>query len=253
MEIKDLRQDWDAFGRRDPLWAIITNPRKRGNKWDVSEFFETGVSEIKQLMGYVNSLGVAIPRKKALDFGCGVGRLRQALAAYFEEVHGVDVAPSMIDLARGYNRYGDRCKYHLNDYPSLALFGDDTFDLIYSNITLKYIDPVNSEKYIKEFVRILAPGGLLVFQLPSAPARRVARPKHVIAALLLWLSRRIGYARRPIMLMHSVRREEVKLLLEQDGARIIDVHENQSAGRDWLSYRYCATKPRKPATNDGLD
>jgi SAM-dependent methyltransferase len=245
MDIKDLRQDWDAFGKNDPLWAIITDPKKRGNKWDVSEFFETGVGEIRQLMEYIESVGVAIPRNKALDFGCGAGRLSQALAGYFAEVHGVDVAPSMIDLARRYNRCGDKCTYHLNDCSSLALFGDDTFDLVYSNITLQHIDPVNAKKYIREFVRVLAPGGLLVFQLPGAAARRVARAKHVMAAQLLWLSRRIGYGPRPIMLMHGVKPEEVRILLEGNGARIIDISENQSAGRDWLSYRYCATKPRE--------
>jgi ubiquinone/menaquinone biosynthesis C-methylase UbiE len=249
MEIKDVQQDWDAFGKSDPLWAIITDPKRRGNRWDVSEFFKTGVSEIRQLMDYVDSLGVPVPKKRALDFGCGVGRLSQALAGYFQEVHGVDVAPSMIDLASQYNRYGDRCRYHLNDRPSLALFGDDTFDFVYSNITLQHIDPIHSKKYIKEFVRILAPGGLLVFQMPGAALRRLAHVKHFIAGQLLWLYRRIGYARRPIMLMHSVRREEVQLLLERSSARIIDVSENQSAGRDWLSYRYCATKPREPAAS----
>jgi ubiquinone/menaquinone biosynthesis C-methylase UbiE len=242
MEIKDLQRDWDAFGKSDPLWAILTHPEKRGNKWDLSEFFETGAREIRELMQYIDSLAMTIPRRKALDFGCGVGRLSQALADHFEEVHGVDVAPSMIELARRYNRYGNKCEYHLNDRPALDLFADHTFDLIYSNITLQHIDAVNSRKYMKEFVRILAPAGLLVFQLPGSPVRCLARIKHLIAAQLLWLSRRIGYVRRPIMLMHGVEPEEVRRLLEQSGARIIDVTQNESAGGDWLSFRYCATK-----------
>src|SRR5215472_8256894 len=105
MRIKDLRQDWDACARNDPLWAIITDPRKRGNRWDVSEFFGTGVVEITGVLGYIQSLGISLPRERALDFGCGVGRLSQALAEYFNEVHGVDVSPSMVELARQYNRH----------------------------------------------------------------------------------------------------------------------------------------------------
>jgi len=34
------------------------------------------------------------------------------------------------------------------------------------------MSPELSKKYIREFVRVLAPGGLLVFQLPSGPAHR---------------------------------------------------------------------------------
>ncbi len=82
MNIRDLRQDWDAFGKNDPMWAILTAPGKRGNKWQAEEFFETGGREIEELMKYVQSLGVSLSRRRALDFGCGVGRLTQAVRAF---------------------------------------------------------------------------------------------------------------------------------------------------------------------------
>ncbi len=243
MDVKDLQQDWDAFGRSDPLWAILTLPQKR-RKWDVAEFFGTGKQEIDALMNEVDLLAIPVSRTRALDFGCGAGRLTQALAEYFQEVHGVDVAPSMIELAERFNRYGDKCRYHLNDRPSLRIFGDNSFDFIYSSITLQHIDPRDSRKYIEEFVRTLAPGGLLVFQIPSAPRRYLrARIKHAIAVRLLWLFRRIGYPPRPIMTMHGIERMEVERLVRESGARIISVRDDRSAGDDWLAYRYLATKP----------
>src|ERR1700682_912533 len=49
-----------------------------------------------------------------LDFGCGVGRLTQGPASYFASVRGVDIAPSMIELAKRHNRYPDVCHYDLN-------------------------------------------------------------------------------------------------------------------------------------------
>jgi ubiquinone/menaquinone biosynthesis C-methylase UbiE len=243
MDVKDLRQDWDAFGKADPLWAILTFPEKRGRRWDVTEFFDTGKQEIEALMKDVDSVGGTGSRSRALDFGCGAGRLTQALAGYFDEVHGVDVAPSMINLARRYNRNGDRCRYHLNDCSSLRLFEDNTFDLVYSVITLQHIDPADSKNYISEFVRTLAPGGLLVFQIPSTPRRHLrARIKHAIAVRLLWLFRRLGYPQRPIMTMHGIKREEVEDLLRQSGAQIVRVRQDGSAGDDWISYRYFARK-----------
>ena len=92
MNLKNLRKNWDAFGKADPMWAIITNPDKKGNKWDKDEFFLTGRREIGNLIRYINSLHFEIKRKKVLDFGCGIGRLSQALARHFESVHGVDIA-----------------------------------------------------------------------------------------------------------------------------------------------------------------
>jgi SAM-dependent methyltransferase len=169
MELKDIQANWDQFGKTDPFWAILTDPAKRGGQWGPTEFFETGRKEIAEVMAYVQSLPIELKRGRALDFGCGAGRLTQALCDYFTECHGVDIAPSMIELANRYNRYSDKCQYHLNDRSDLALFGNDEFDFIYSNIVLQHMRPEYSASYLIEFLRLLRPGGLLVFQLPSEP------------------------------------------------------------------------------------
>jgi SAM-dependent methyltransferase len=112
-------------------------------------------------------LHVHVRPGRALDFGCGVGRLTQALAGKFSECDGVDIAPSMIARANELNRFGNRCRYHVNDRNDLALFGDDVFDLIYSDIVLQHIPPEFGAAYIRDFTGVLAPGGVLVFQIPS--------------------------------------------------------------------------------------
>lgn len=168
-DLRELQQSWDEFGRRDPLWAILTVPEKVNRKWKTREFFKTGEDEIRGVMRYVDALGVPLARRKALDFGCGVGRLTQALCRYFEQGCGVDIAPSMVELAARYNRHGDRCRYFVNPAGDLSLFRGDTFDFVYSNIVLQHMRPELSKNYVREFLRVLAPGGLLIFQLPSEP------------------------------------------------------------------------------------
>jgi len=167
MELKDLQSHWDTWGKTDPFWAILSDPAKRGGKWGDAEFFRTGEEWIAHVMRYVDSLGVSLGRKNALDFGCGAGRLTQPLCRYFEQSCGVDIAESMIELANQFNRHGDRCRYYLNQSDDLELFGDDVFDFIYTFVVLQHMHPEYSKNYIREFMRVLAPGGLLIFQIPG--------------------------------------------------------------------------------------
>ncbi len=168
MNLKELQANWNEFGETDPLYAILTVQGKEHNNWDVDEFFASGKKEIEELASYVRSLGAEMTGRRALDFGCGVGRLTQALAGYYDDVCGVDIAQTMVERARGFNSHSERCKYFVNETGDLRMFPDQDFDLIYSNITLQHMAPQHSKGYIREFVRLLSPSGLLVFQLPSA-------------------------------------------------------------------------------------
>src|SRR3954463_8148987 len=110
MDLDELARNWDELGKQDPLWAIRTEPDKRGGKWDVAEFFGSGEVHVSELVGRLAELDLPTGGT-ALDFGCGGGRLTQALAQHFDEVWGVDIAPSMIDGAERFNRHGDRVHY----------------------------------------------------------------------------------------------------------------------------------------------
>lgn len=170
-DFKELRENWDEFGKRDPLWAILSFPEKKNDKWNVKEFFESGEKEMAGVLEYVDSLGISLSRGRALDFGCGIGRLTQALCQHFDECSGVDIAPSMIQLAEEYNNHGNRCRYYVNDSEDLGLFADNTFDFVYSNIVLQHMKPKYSKRYVEELLRVLASGGVLLFQILSKPTR----------------------------------------------------------------------------------
>ena len=97
--------------------------------------------------------GISLEHGRALDFGCGVGRLTRALAAHFDSCDGVDVAASMIDRARELNDNGERVRFHHNDTPDLRLFGDESFDFILALIVLQHMEPELMRGYMREFVR----------------------------------------------------------------------------------------------------
>jgi SAM-dependent methyltransferase len=176
-DLRELQRNWDEFGRRDPMWAVLTEFGLDGGQWDEAAFFASGVAEISTLVATSQALGIELHRDgRALDFGCGVGRLTQALADVFAEAVGVDIAPSMLEAAKRLNHKGDRVSFVLNDRPDLALFDDASFDCIYSKIVLQHIPPEATRRYLAEFVRILRPGGVATFQLPSHHVGRAPLP-----------------------------------------------------------------------------
>lgn len=247
MYIDELRATWDEFGERDPLWAILTDPEKRSNLWEIDEFFASGRTEVDLLMDLLQSVGMGKSGGRALDFGCGVGRLTQALCNHYSEVHGVDIASSMIEFAEKYNKYPGKCKYHIHKEADLGLFEDNYFDLVLSLLTLQHIRPKIARRYIKEFLRVSRPGGTLVFQLPRSPDYRHAERLRTRMALALPYSftklyLRIKLKNTPLMEMHHIRRESVESLLRKNRKVEIVTMPSYSAGINYIDYLYLVRK-----------
>jgi SAM-dependent methyltransferase len=159
---------WDHHAATDPLWAVLSFPDKSANRWAIRDFMLTGEREIALLYHRFSELGLAAPTNgQALDFGCGVGRLTQALARRQPRALGVDISPVMIDLAQRLNRYPDRARYQCTADTGLDPLPSAAFQLIYSNIVLQHVPSRDAVAYLHDFFRLLDRDGLLVFQLPS--------------------------------------------------------------------------------------
>jgi len=241
MYLKDLLDTWDRLGKEDPLWAMLAHPDKKGNKWKIEEFFKNGEIEIKSIMEHIKTIGINFGKRKALDFGCGVGRLTQSLVDYFDEVYGVDIAPSIIQLARKYNRHESKCKYILNQKNDLKIFPDNNFDFIYTTLTLQHMRPTLSKNYIREFLRTLVPNGLLVFQLPSGPRNLVKKIiGRIFPSVSLNFYRMFKYGYRAPWDLYWIDQKVVLDLLEEINAKVIDIQKSEEQG--WESIRYFVTK-----------
>ena len=170
------RDDWNELARREPYFAVLTDPRfLRENLDDAArrEFFATGDADIEALL---RTIGAAAP-SSALDFGCGVGRLTLALARRVERVAGCDIAPDMVAEAR---RNAESLGVTNAEFvTSLDAIGDRRFDLIVSLIVFQHIPVREGLAILDELLRRLAPGGIAAIHFtlrrPGSLARRVAR------------------------------------------------------------------------------
>jgi 2-polyprenyl-3-methyl-5-hydroxy-6-metoxy-1,4-benzoquinol methylase len=239
MDFTYWQQNWDRLGQEDPLWAILTHPTKKGGRWTPAEFFETGQQEITDVLARLSRLNIAFNRDTALDFGCGVGRLSQALALHFGEVNGVDVSQAMIDSANRFNQQPKKCHYFLNTKPDLSLFASDSYDFVYSNIVLQHILPRHALTYIREFIRVLKPGGLAVFQVLTPTLLRRVFPQSVVDRYRMW-----KYKGAPMIGMFGIPRGTLAKVIGSCGGRILDLEAKQSSdlGWRWVSLNYVVRK-----------
>jgi len=237
MTLEEWQNNWDQLGKDDPLWIVLTDPSKKGGRWDPKDFFATGEAEIDEhVIGYLNARGISVTRGAALDFGCGVGRLSQGLARHFEEVHGVDISPSMVEHARRFNRYGQKVQYHVNSTQHLADFKDNSIDLIYSNITLQHIEPRHAKRFIEDFVRVLRPGGIALFQVIEPTFIRSLFPQSIVT-----LYRKLKYRGKAYFGMFGVSQKEIERLITERGAEVLEVRRTRFTRR-WVSCRFCIRK-----------
>jgi SAM-dependent methyltransferase len=222
-DIGDYAADWEANAQVDARFAILSDP-DHGDEWTTAEFLETGEQEIASVFAHLDSVGAApVGHARALDFGCGVGRLTRALGRRFEEAVGVDVAPTMVDQARALEP-DPNVSFVVNQAADLRVFDDATFDFIYSNIVLQHVGNDLQRGYVAEFCRVLAPGGLAVFQIPS---RRLGVQGTLRRILPIEVTTRLRRLRRPHALLErdaDVLRMEMNCLPEADVEDIVGAH-----------------------------
>jgi SAM-dependent methyltransferase len=180
MAVDRLRETWETLGRVDPLWAVLTDPERRHGGWDVNEFLATGAEPISQVRAMVDRAGLSLG-ERVLDFGCGAGRLSNALATHVKEVVGVDIAQSMIDEADRINQFPDRVRFVAYDGQRLP-FADESFDAVVSLISIQHSPPAVQLACLVELHRVVRPGGVLVCQIPSRPSRPDPLPTEAMRA-----------------------------------------------------------------------
>jgi SAM-dependent methyltransferase len=231
--IDSERQAWEEIASEDPFWAVLSFPGQKYGAWDIERFFETGEREIAEVMSRADRFSRPAERGRALDFGCGLGRLTRALARHFETAVGLDISERMITRARELNAGVSGCEFVNNPWPDLRDFPDNSFDLVYSGRVLQHLPGRSDvERYLAEFFRVVRADGLVAFQLPhELPLRARLEPRRRLYLLLRrmgvsshFLYWRLGLHPNRIL---SVSTSDVIGLLAAQGAQVLDLEQRE--------------------------
>jgi trans-aconitate 2-methyltransferase len=143
--------------------------------WDPGTYLRFGSERSRPFFDLVSRVQADQPEFVA-DLGCGPGHLTAALAARWPaaRVLGVDSSPEMIEAARAEIGPGqdDRLEFRLADIR--AWQPEQPLDVITGNAVLQWIP--GHQELLTSWVRWLAPGGWLAFQLPG----NFDQPSHAI-------------------------------------------------------------------------
>ena len=118
------------------------------------------------------------PGDKVLEVGCGTGSLAivaKSRAGLAGEVHGIDPAPEMIDVARRKAaRMGMEVDFQIGLIEDIP-FPDAQFDVVLSSLMLHHLPDEVKRKGFVEIRRVLKPGGRFLgidFEPPTNPMIR---------------------------------------------------------------------------------
>ena len=164
-----MREEWNRRAREDAHYYVAFGRRDQNE----AEFLATASQLIPALQRELKRLPPTGQSLRALEIGCGPGRLMKPLSQNFAEIHGVDVSDEMIALARERLRDIPHAHVHLTDGASLAAFADASFDFVYSYAVFQHIPSREAVlAYFRETTRVLKDGGIFrahVNGLPPLP------------------------------------------------------------------------------------
>ena len=94
-----------------------------------------------------------------LDVGCGTGSHLELYQRYKCNLHGLDLSPSMLEVAR--KKLGDSAQLDLGDATDMP-YEDDKFDLVISMLSLHEMSSETRAAVLNEMKRVLKNDGRLL-------------------------------------------------------------------------------------------
>lgn len=122
---------------------------------------------VKMLTSHIAS------QMKVLEVGCGVGYFTEEIAKTNASLVGIDISPDLLEAARSRIKAPHVTLKVENAYA--MSFAENTFDTIVGSSVLHHLDV---DKALREFFRVLRPGGEIYFTEPNMLNPQIFLERH---------------------------------------------------------------------------
>jgi len=227
---------WAGQGLQNPWWAVDT-AFPRGKEYPIDKklsFYEHGVATLSKMLPKAQALGLLkedwIKGATALDFGCGLGRMSNALAsAGFKKVKCLDQAQTFLDAGKESltklagqgvvpTDVASKVDFVKSAPDLLCVQPLASIDFVHSVITLQHMKPMLQVSYIEQLCDVLRSGGAGYFQIPTFIYNT---PKDTHCSLS---------SESNTMMMHYTPKEEVERHLSSRGCKVLSATDYDMIG-----------------------
>ena len=174
-----MQADWDQRARENPRWYIASDVK------DDQEFVASGAESVDRALHGLDAYWLRTAR--ALEIGCGAGRMTAFLLPRVGSLCAIDVSPEMLALAAARVGRHRRLRLVATNGCDLSAFADTSFDLVLSYIVFQHMPNAIVRQYFRESFRVLRPGGVFRGQVARMTAPDYTRPPdHDTFAMRSW-------------------------------------------------------------------
>ncbi|MGI9326707.1 MAG: class I SAM-dependent methyltransferase [Pseudomonadales bacterium] len=237
---------WKIWAAKEPYYAVITSEKYLAANQSaevLEDFFSSGELHLANIFEQIKAkVDANFQPTRALDFGCGTGRVLLPLGKCCESAVGVDVSEEM--LAEAQHNAEQRENLSNVQLLTTAQFVADesiSYDFVHSHIVFQHIRPKQGEALVAQLLQRLQSGGVSALQF----VYRWQAPVH--RRLLTWLKNRIPGAQAVARLVwnnpHLVAPMEMnsysvnRLLFLHKEQGMVDLHAKLSEhlGIHWIT------------------
>jgi trans-aconitate methyltransferase len=162
--------------------------------------------------------------KSCLEFGCGLGRVTRWLSDRFESVIGCDISRAHLKEAEKYlsaQAISNVTFFQINQVEDIKKL--PKADVVFSVIVLQHNPPPVIELILHQLIKVLNPGGVAYFQLPTYLQGYHFSLKEYLA----------NEGEQREIEMHYLPQWKVFEIVQQEGGKILEVCEDA-----WTGCRY---------------
>ena len=164
---QQMRSEWNQRALDDAYYYVAFG--RKGQ--DDDEFFATAAHVVQDLEVELKRFPAGDRRsRRALEIGCGPGRLMRPMSWNFGEIHGVDVSDEMVRLAQAKLANVPNAFPRATNGMDLGCYADGSFDFVYSYAVFQHIPSRDVVFfYLTEAWRVLKQGGIVHCQVNGLP------------------------------------------------------------------------------------